>query len=247
MQYRPSSPTSCKTWACMFDYQIMLLSHTICAVFVAKLWGAELAGFLWLLLARRQTWMCVYMCLSGHRQSREGHRNCRGSGPLPQNTGKCVTAVSVALQSNWNNTFYMQEQTVHVTQYYFLGDECQQSLLFTALIKSCCPHGFAFVWHAMLESIMNPFICRRCLLRQASLLVLLICDLNKLPTISIRHLLHCLGYRQEWYLKLLIEHAVNFLTDHAYNICLADGNGVKKSHRLALKERPEPYQEKRIS
>lgn len=152
MPYRPSSPTSCKTWVCVFGYQIMLLSHTVCGVFVTKLWGAELTGFLWLLLAKRQTWMCVYVCLSGHRQSREGHRNCRGSGPLPQNTGKCVTAVSVAPQSNWNNTFYMQEQTMNIilSAVNVSIREKKKHCYLQHLIKSCCPQGFALMWDAML-------------------------------------------------------------------------------------------------
>lgn len=148
MPYRPSSPTSCKTWVCMFDYQIMLLGHTVCGVFVTKLWRAELTGFLRLLLAKRQTWMCVYVyvCLSGHRQSREGHRNCRGSGPLPQNTGKCVTAVSVCTAKQ------LKQHILHARanrEHYFVCSECQHQrkkhCYLQHLIKSCCP-----MWDAML-------------------------------------------------------------------------------------------------
>lgn len=75
----------------------------------------------------------------------------------------------------------------------------KKTLLFTAFNKELLSYVRCYALKYN-ESIHLQKL--HCLLRQASLLLLFICDLNKLPTRSIRHLLRCFCYRREWYLKL---------------------------------------------
>ncbi len=56
--------------------------------------------------------VCVCVCQVTDSQGKDS-RNCRGSGPLPQNTGKCVTAVSVAPQAFETQILHARANCAH--------------------------------------------------------------------------------------------------------------------------------------